>query len=1057
MAEQIFRSPGFFEREVDLSQRESEIIGVPAGVAGTSKTGPAFVPVTVGSFADFEARFGTLDHKKFGPYAVREFLKNRTALTFVRVLGAGSNETVTDFEKTITQGVVKNAGFIIKSTAAGGGSAGHNGAVQFLVARHFVSASTETIGFPVFTDNDSYDIVNGGDYVYLVRGMIMSATGTRMQILNASSSYSPADVRNSVATIESGSSNPLFNTFKLVVSSTSTGFGTAEGHTSIKIFTASLDPENKHYIANVLNTDPERFQEEQHLLYAHFPVEHEIAPVSDYDFSVGLASGTNTTSAENGASEAFRDSYGRFDTRYRTPRTTKFISQPYGKREYDLFHFETIADGSEANTLYKVSIAELRKSTDPKDKFGTFTVLVRSFSDIDTNPEILEQYPLCTLNPNDENYVARKVGDLKVAYNFDAETSDERRLLVSGKYPNVSSRVRIIMHPNVEEGKIPVSALPFGFHGIPALKTTETLADNATSAQSEGFAGTRLALSWEGISLIPGTSELRGGLSGSIVPPVPYRFKVTRGRVASGGLAGSPGNSERVDSRFYWGTKFEIVPSSGTLKESIFNPNVSSQPNPLISNYTKLLGIQEMDLLVTGAGRDEFNNNKFTLARVAFGNTITTFTGSGIPGLNRGIVDRITGTAAEHMLDAAYIRNGTPLPTFYTVGDGVSKGRLTFASLVSLTGSVFFNKFTSFAKFTNFFYGGFDGVNVLDRDMARLNDRATSSDTNGKASEANASSTDGNALNIGLSTSMGIGAGKNNSTVLSYRAAAEILTDELSSRINILVIPGIRDRKVTDFVTDLAEDYSKAIYVLDVPAYDGDGNRLYEDSANRPDVAKTIEQFDGRALDTNYAAAYFPDVSITDPINNRIVQTPASVAVLGALGFNDNVSYPWFAPAGFNRASLDFVVNTEVRLNAGDRDDLYESKINPIATFPNAGFVIFGQKTLQQARTALDRVNVRRMLLEAKRIISDVANKIVFEQNTPETRARFVAQVTPLLSLIQSQQGIDQFSVVMDESNNTQNDVEQNRLNGRIVLVPTRAVEFIAIDFIITTSGVSFE
>ena len=148
MAEQIFRSPGFFEREVDLSQRESEIIGVPAGVAGTSKTGPAFVPVTVGSFADFEARFGTLDHKKFGPYAVREFLKNRTALTFVRVLGAGSNETVTDFEKTITQGVVKNAGFIIKSTAAGGGSAGHNGAVQFLVARHFVSASTETIGFP---------------------------------------------------------------------------------------------------------------------------------------------------------------------------------------------------------------------------------------------------------------------------------------------------------------------------------------------------------------------------------------------------------------------------------------------------------------------------------------------------------------------------------------------------------------------------------------------------------------------------------------------------------------------------------------------------------------------------------------------------------------------------------------------------------------------------------------------------------------------------------------------------------------------------------------------
>ena len=308
---------------------------------------------------------------------------------------------------------------------------------------------------------------------------------------------------------------------------------------------------------------------------------------------------------------------------------------------------------------------------------------------------------------------------------------------------------------------------------------------------------------------------------------------------------------------------------------------------------------------------------------------------------------------------------------------------------------------------------------------ARLNDRATSSDGNGKASESDLSSTDGNPLNIGLSTSMAVGSGKNNNIVLSYRAAAEILTDEMSSRVNIVVIPGIRDSAVTDYVTDLIENYSKAIYVIDVPSYDGDNNRLYNDSTKRPDVPKTIENFDTRALDTNYVAAYFPDISIDDPINNRSVETPASVAVLGALAFSDSVSYPWFAPAGFNRASLDFVVNTKTRLNADDRNDLYESRINPIATFPNAGFVIFGQKTLQQAQTSLDRVNVRRMLLEVKRLVSGIANKIVFDQNTPETRARFVSQVTPLLSLIQTQQGIDQFSVVMDESNNTVEDVEQ--------------------------------
>ena len=224
-----------------------------------------------------------------------------------------------------------------------------------------------------------------------------------------------------------------------------------------------------------------------------------------------------------------------------------------------------------------------------------------------------------------------------------------------------------------------------------------------------------------------------------------------------------------------------------------------------------------------------------------------------------------------------------------------------------------------------------------------------------------------------------------------------------------------------------------------------------------PNVEKTAEALDGRALDSNYSATYFPDVTINDEFNNRLVRVPSSIAVMGALAYNDSIAYPWFAPAGFNRAALDFVTNVSVRLNQGDRNTLYDARINPIATFPNAGFVIFGQKTLQLALSALDRVNVRRMLLEVKRLVVNIANKIVFEQNTPETRARFVSQVVPLLAIIQSQQGIDQFKVVMDASNNTQEDIENNVLNGRIVVVPTRAVEFIAIDFIITNAGVSFE
>jgi phage tail sheath protein FI len=152
-----------------------------------------------------------------------------------------------------------------------------------------------------------------------------------------------------------------------------------------------------------------------------------------------------------------------------------------------------------------------------------------------------------------------------------------------------------------------------------------------------------------------------------------------------------------------------------------------------------------------------------------------------------------------------------------------------------------------------------------------------------------------------------------------------------------------------------------------------------------------------------------------------------------------------------------------VKLNAADKDSLYDARINPIATFPRIGpggtpgYVIFGQKTLQQARSALDRVNVRRMLLEVKRQVVAVANNFVFEQNTPALRKKFVAQVTPLLATVQAQSGIEKFKVVMDDTNNSQADIESNKLNGRIVLVPTRAIEFVSLDFVITNAGVSFE
>jgi phage tail sheath protein FI len=209
-------------------------------------------------------------------------------------------------------------------------------------------------------------------------------------------------------------------------------------------------------------------------------------------------------------------------------------------------------------------------------------------------------------------------------------------------------------------------------------------------------------------------------------------------------------------------------------------------------------------------------------------------------------------------------------------------------------------------------------------------------------------------------------------------------------------------------------------------------------------------------LDNNFTATYFPDVFITDETNNQIVGVPSSIAAVGAIALNDFQKNVWFAPAGFNRGALGFVNNVQVRLNQADRDNLYLNRINPISTFPGAGYVIFGQKTMQLRKSALDRVNVRRMLLEVKRIVVGIAQRLIFEPNNAQTRARFVASVVPQLSNIQMNEGIEQFKVICDATNNSSSDVIQNKLNGKIVLVPTRAIEFIAIDFIITNGNVEF-
>jgi phage tail sheath protein FI len=209
-------------------------------------------------------------------------------------------------------------------------------------------------------------------------------------------------------------------------------------------------------------------------------------------------------------------------------------------------------------------------------------------------------------------------------------------------------------------------------------------------------------------------------------------------------------------------------------------------------------------------------------------------------------------------------------------------------------------------------------------------------------------------------------------------------------------------------------------------------------------------------LDSNYAATYWPWVRVINPANNAPTWVPPSVVVPGVLAFNDAVAAPWYAPAGLTRGGLTSVSATYQTLSQANRDTLYEARINPIANFPNDGVVIWGQKTLQARPSALDRVNVRRLLITVKKFIASSTRYLVFEQNTTATRTKFLSIVNPYLEQVRTQQGLSAFKVVMDSTNNTSDLIDQNIMYGQLFLQPTRTAEFIILDFNIQPTGASF-
>jgi phage tail sheath protein FI len=279
---------------------------------------------------------------------------------------------------------------------------------------------------------------------------------------------------------------------------------------------------------------------------------------------------------------------------------------------------------------------------------------------------------------------------------------------------------------------------------------------------------------------------------------------------------------------------------------------------------------------------------------------------------------------------------------------------------------------------------------------------------------------------------------------IAYGKAFTLLSNTDYYDLNLLITPGIIDRlhsSVTAPARNLVEQRGDAFYVMD-------------SNAITDSITTVISQV--AAIDSSYTATYWPWVKVIDTTKNLPVWVPPSVVIPGVLAFNDKVSAPWYAPAGLTRGGLTSVTQTYSNLNRSQRDDLYFGRVNPIANFPNDGVVVWGQKTLQITPSALDRVNVRRLLITVKKYIASATRYLVFEQNTASTRQRFVNIVNPYLDRVKQQQGLYAFRVIMDESNNTADLIDQNILYGQLFLQPTRTAEFIILDFNIQPTGADF-
>jgi len=989
-----FVSPGVFVEEIDKSFLEEESTLRGPLVVGRSEHGPTMAPTKVQSFSEFAETFGTPIPGGRGGDVWRD--GNYTSPTYAAYAAQAylRNNTPVTFVRLVGSKHV--------SGDATGGTPGYNLGL-YTSGTSYDLAGGGAQGLFVF---NSGSIGGGGGYgqdVYqsgtLAAVWYFHTSSARIELIGEEVGAT-SNVRSGAGILLEGVGSAGEVAFKARVVN--------NGVTASAPTTFNFTPSSDKFIRKVWNTNPTLADDDNNsatdakVYWLGESFEGNLKNTDDEQGVLGTGSYHGVIlpvqdwlSAKGG---------GDFKLDSQPAKSGWVFHQDFGlASSFDpslvdlrLFRFVARASDNWAAKHIKVSIKDLKFSNNDYDKWGTFTIEIRDARDTDASKVVLERFEEVSLNPNSSNFIARKIGD-----QYESWDSTALRNRVYGFYENKSKHVYVEVTDAVRDGGINERALPVGFYGPPKFNSffcvsgsNKTYSRPARTVNNENTASV----------FVSNGNRVQKGNNATFI-------------------------RLRHEHAGYAGVKF-----SGSVEYPKINLRQTSDDSTLSDPRNSYFGLETR----TQEGGRLFQESYLDLIRVnpsdvssyddgTYTETSVYFT---LDDLSASLA---TVSTTNKILTAVYSSGSRKADTSLTA-QGRSFGTPTVAYTANLQGLVKLG----YDKFTMPLFGGFDGFDVRKRDPL-----------------ANRLMTDA--------------ATETNSFVYNtYRRAIDMVQDVEGVDINLASVPGLTNTSLTTRLISNCEERADVLAIVDLdggfkPRAEREISDLTE-AGNLGSVTSVITNLKDRNLNSSYGCAYYPWVLIRDTATTgQTVWVPPSVVALGVMGNSATESELWFAPAGFNRGGLTegdsglTVVGVRERLSAKDRDDLYEQNINPIATFPAEGVVIFGQKTLQVTRSALDRINVRRLLIFLKKEISFAASRILFDQNVEATWTRFKGQVVPLLSSVQARFGLTDFKLILDRTTTTPELIDRNIMYAKIFLKPARAIEYIALDFIITATGASFE